>query len=77
MQHIYLRWPRVKAATGLSRSTVWRLEQAGLFPRRRQLAPNSVGWSSAEIDAWLATRQHVVSVAPLGNAVLVDRGASR
>ncbi len=35
--------------TGLSRSTRWRMERAGTFPKRRQLGENSVGWLLSEV----------------------------
>lgn len=54
-----MRWPAVRQATGLSRSTVWRLEQTGDFPRRHQLGANSVGWPAADIKAWLNSRKPV------------------
>ena len=51
-----LRQPSVTAITGLSRSTVWRLERAGQFPSRRRLGPQAVGWIRSEIEAWIASR---------------------
>ena len=56
MQEHIIRWPQVRATTGISRTTSWRLEKAGLFPRRRCLGPNSVGWFQSEIIAWIETR---------------------
>ena len=56
MQNEFLRWPRVRQLTGLSRSTVWRLEKTGQFPARRQLSANSVGWSLIELQAWMQSR---------------------
>jgi predicted DNA-binding transcriptional regulator AlpA len=41
----------------LSRSTLWRLERAGEFPRRRVLSRNRVGYSEAEIAAWIRARK--------------------
>ena len=38
--------------TGLSRMTIYRLELAGKFPKRRQLSGNSVAWIEAEIEQW-------------------------
>jgi len=38
----YLREPQVFEITQLSKSTRWRLERDGKFPRRRQLSSNSV-----------------------------------
>ena len=41
--------------TGLSRSTIWRLENEGTFPARRRLSGKRVGWIRMEVDAWLAS----------------------
>ena len=56
MQNEFLRWPRVRQLTGLSRSTVWRLEKNGQFPARRKLSANSVGWSLIELQEWMQSR---------------------
>jgi prophage regulatory protein len=56
MQDRYMRAPELSRKTGLSLSTIWRLEQDGVFPRRRALGPNSVGWLESEIDGWLISR---------------------
>ena len=52
----YLRLREVKARTSLSQSSVYRGMSAGTFPKCRQLAPNTVAWLSAEVDAWIASR---------------------
>jgi prophage regulatory protein len=41
----------------ISRVTIWRLERAGLFPKRIQLSPNRVGWLEADVDGWLEERK--------------------
>ena len=51
-----LRIAAVKDRVGLSRTSIWRLERKGLFPRRRQLSANAVGWSEEEVDDWLRSR---------------------
>ncbi|MEW8658460.1 MAG: AlpA family phage regulatory protein [Candidatus Thiodiazotropha endolucinida] len=38
---------------GLSRSTRWRLERDGFYPKRRKLGRHSVGWKESEITEWL------------------------
>lgn len=48
-----LRWPQVEAMTGLSRTTTWRLERKGAFPKRIQLSAKAVGWRKSEIEAWI------------------------
>ena len=38
----------------LSRSTIWRMERAGTFPKSRRISPNSTAWLESEVDAWIA-----------------------
>ena len=51
-----LRFPAVRERTGLSRSTIWRLERAGAFPRHRQISANAVAWMEHEVSAWIHAR---------------------
>ena len=44
---------------GLSYSTIYRLERAGRFPRRRRLGDNAVGWLLSEVAEWMAARTAV------------------
>lgn len=54
------RLPSVVKRTGVSQSTIRRLERGGKFPRRRHLTGfRSVGWLRSEVDAWLASREAV------------------
>lgn len=50
-----------KTITSISRTTAWSLERKGLFPKRRQLYPesNSVGWLLSELNEWVASRQAI------------------
>ena len=48
-----LRLPDVKLATGLQRATIYKLIEAGDFPKPVRLTPRAVGWKSAEIDEWI------------------------
>jgi prophage regulatory protein len=48
-----LRFPDVRSRTGLSRSTIWRLERQGGFPRHRRISANAVAWSEDEVLAWI------------------------
>ena len=48
-----LRFPAVRLRTGLSRSTIWRLERAGDFPRHLRLSSNAVAWIEDEIVGWI------------------------
>jgi len=51
-----LRIQQVIRLTGLSRTTIWRLEKKGDFVRRVRLAPNSVGWHEEQILEWIKSR---------------------
>lgn len=54
---IIIRFKDVKAITGLSRTTIWRYERDGLFPRRIALGGGSIGWYQNEIEHWVASRK--------------------
>src|SRR5215468_1669096 len=41
----------------VSRTTLWRMERAGLFPRRIQVSANRIGWLESDVDAWLDERK--------------------
>jgi prophage regulatory protein len=41
---------------GVSRSTIWRMIQAGKFPKPVQLTGNAVAWKRNEVFAWIAAR---------------------
>ena len=40
--------------TGLSRATIYRYTRRNLFPQKRRIGPNRVGWLAAEVIAWVA-----------------------
>lgn len=51
-----IREGECRVISGLSRSTRWRLERTGSFPKRRQISENAVGWLESEVRAWLESR---------------------
>jgi len=51
-----LRANDVHRLTGLSRTTIWRMERKGTFPARVPLSIGSVGWRKSEVDAWIKSR---------------------
>jgi prophage regulatory protein len=53
----FLRIGQVMQLTGLSRLTIYRLELAGEFPKRRRLSKNSVAWLDIDIAQWAESRQ--------------------
>jgi len=54
-----IRPRNLPAITGLSRTTTWRLERAGDFPKRIKLSVGAVGYRLSEIQAWLKARKAV------------------
>jgi prophage regulatory protein len=48
--------PQVRALTSLSRTTRWRMERRGEFPKRVRLSPGRVGWRQADIEVWIGSR---------------------
>ena len=51
-----IRLPDVQAKTGLSRSTIYRLESLGQCPARLKLAEHASGWIESEWDSWIGER---------------------
>lgn len=49
--------PEASRITGLSRSSIYRLEALGQFPARVKLGEAACGWRSDEIEAWIKSRQ--------------------
>jgi predicted DNA-binding transcriptional regulator AlpA len=60
LMHI-LRTSDVTRLTGLSRTTLWRLERQGKFPMRIRLGINSVGWHENEIAQWIDARPRAMT----------------
>jgi prophage regulatory protein len=54
---LFARLPTVIQATGLGRSTIYRLVASGAFPAPVHLGPRAVAWRWSEIDQWSQTRQ--------------------
>jgi prophage regulatory protein len=46
----------VKAMTRLSKPTIYREIQRGVFPKPLRLARNRIAWKQAEILNWIANR---------------------
>ena len=49
---------------GLCRTTIWKLEKDGLFPKRRSLTKKNVRWDESEIDAWIKSRARGAGLKP-------------
>lgn len=48
-----IRMEQMIKMTGLSKSTIWRLEKSGNLPTRIQLSKRSVGWELEAIENFL------------------------
>ena len=72
MEDRMVRVCELRRRTGLGRTTIFEQERLGLFPRRRRLAKNAVGWLESEILEWLRTRE--IGSPPAPTAALRARG---
>ncbi|MBU8920750.1 MAG: AlpA family transcriptional regulator [Bacteroidales bacterium] len=52
----FIRKPELREITGLSYTSIWRLEKRGEFPKRIQLPVKGVAWRMDEIEEWIATQ---------------------
>ena len=57
-----LRFPAVRERTGLSRSTIWRLERRGDFPKHRRISANVVAWVEEEVMSWIHSKVGDIAV---------------
>lgn len=42
---------------GVSRSTLYRWIDAGLFPRPVKIGPHAVAWRDSDVDKWMDARE--------------------
>ena len=65
----FLRLPDVIRAVGVSRSTIYKLIEAGRFPASFRIAPRCAVWRETEVSAWLESRSrhNQPSSAPIPN----------
>jgi prophage regulatory protein len=54
----FLRLPEVKAATGLSKTTLYALIREKSFPAPVRLCPRAVAWVRSEVRQWAVERVH-------------------
>ena len=71
MQRNIIRKKLVQKKTGLSDTTIWRLEKVNDFPARVQITEGgAVGWYEDEVDRWINNRVRGCGKRP----PLADRG---
>jgi len=49
----FIRETECQQITGLSRSTRWRMEKVGKFPKRIKISDNVIGWLNEDIENWV------------------------
>jgi prophage regulatory protein len=54
---VFARLPTVIQATGLGRSTIYRMVASGVFPAPVQLGARAVAWRWSDLDRWSDTRR--------------------
>jgi predicted DNA-binding transcriptional regulator AlpA len=54
----YLPWKKVESRVGISRTTAWRLQKTGDFPKPYVMSPGRVAYRESEVEAWKASRGH-------------------
>lgn len=54
-----LRFHEVSRVTGLGRTSIYEGIKEATFPAPVRLTKTAVGWRQSEIDAWIASREHV------------------
>jgi len=52
-----LRIDQVTDTVGLSKSSIYRLGNLGLFPKPFKIGISAVGWDEAEIEFWIYERK--------------------
>jgi predicted DNA-binding transcriptional regulator AlpA len=60
----FLPWKAVAARVGISRTTAWRLQQTGDFPKPYVVSPGRVAYRESEVEAWKASCGHRGAAAP-------------
>ncbi|ADW68490.1 helix-turn-helix transcriptional regulator [Granulicella tundricola] len=53
---IFLRLPKVKAITGLSKSSLYELIRANSFPAHVHLGARTVAWVASDVQQWATER---------------------
>jgi predicted DNA-binding transcriptional regulator AlpA len=52
----FISYNEVHDRTGLSRTTIWRLEKIKDFPQSVRISPGRRAWRESDLDRWIASR---------------------
>ena len=47
-----MRAKEVQQELGISRTTIWRLVKAGVFPAPLRITSKTIAWRKSDIEAW-------------------------
>jgi len=61
-----VRMPGVMAATGLQRSTIYKLIQQRRFPAPVKISERAVAWRQTDISAWMANLEEAAVSGAVG-----------
>ncbi len=64
----FLGETEVARITDLSRTTRWRMEREGRFPKKRHISANRIGWLQSEIIEWVESRANAAPIEPASGA---------
>jgi prophage regulatory protein len=56
MKYQFLRLPAVLEATGLTRSSLYRMAKIGEFPQPIKIGQRASAWLESEVHGWMAKR---------------------
>ena len=62
MSHQILKLKEISSLTKLSSSTIYRLVQAGEFPKPIKLAAHASGWLESDIEDWIRDRKEASEI---------------
>ena len=73
----FLRTPEVCRRTGLSGSTVRRMERRGAFPRHHRISTNAIAWLASDVEGWMREQLAVRDRAVAENETLLTAAEVR
>lgn len=59
-----VRLPEALARSGLSKSTLYRLEKAGRFPQKIRVGERMTAFRESELEDWLAAQPRATDAQP-------------
>lgn len=71
-----IRLKEVENLTGLRRTRIYELEQAGHFPARVRLSDRATAWRSDEVEQWINDRPRADDVPPDNDSNLKGRATA-